>query len=109
MGCALAVDMQDGNVEKVTGFTCKRGKEYAYKEVTNPTRIVTSTVRVAGGILPVVSVKTERDVPKGRIGACMEDIRRVKAQAPVRIGDVLLEDIAGTGVRLVATKNVGSC
>ena len=73
MGCPLTVTMEAGEVISVTGNTCKRGDIYARKEVTNPTRIVTSTVRVTGGD-----------------------------------ADVLLEDVAGTGVDIVATKNVGT-
>ena len=67
MGCPLTVELEDGAVTKVTGNTCPRGDAYGRKEVTNPTRIVTSTVRVTGGTLPAVSCKTRSDVPKGKI------------------------------------------
>ena len=102
MGCPLIVTMEAGEVISVTGNTCKRGDVYARKEVTNPTRIVTSTVRVSGGDADMVSVKTKEDIPKGKIFEC------VKAPAPVYIGDVLVKDVAGTGVDIVATKNVES-
>ena len=59
LGCALTVTMEEGTVVSVTGNTCPRGDAYARKEVTNPTRIVTSTVRVQGGVCPMVNVKTE--------------------------------------------------
>ncbi len=106
MGCRMTVNMDKGQVHSVSGNTCKRGDAYARKEVTNPTRIVTSTVRVEGGVLPVVSVKTREDIPKGKIFACMEALAKVTVQAPVAIGDVVLPDAAGTGVDVVATKNV---
>ena len=106
LGCAITVTLEGGEVKEVVGFTCKRGKEYACKEVTNPTRIVTSTVRVFGGSAPTVSVKTAQDVPKEKIFQVMEDLRSVIVRAPVSIGDVVLEDAAGTGVSVVATKNV---
>ena len=67
MGCPLVVEMEDGAVVRVTGNTCPRGDAYARKEVTHPTRVVTSTVRVRGGTLPMVSCKTRRDVPKDKI------------------------------------------
>lgn len=67
MGCPLTVVMEAGKVTSVTGNTCKRGDIYARKEVTNPTRIVTSTVRVKGGCADMVSVKTKEDVPKEKI------------------------------------------
>lgn len=106
MGCQLKVTMKDGQVEKIEGNTCKRGAVYAEKEVTNPTRIVTSTVRVQGGQLPVVSVKTASDIPKGKIQECMIALKSVEVKAPVAIGSVVLENVAGTGVNIVATRNV---
>lgn len=76
------------------------------KEVTDPTRIVTTTVRVKNGSMPVVSVKTAQDIPKGKIFDCVEALRDVCVEAPVQIGDVILENVAGTGVDIVATGNV---
>lgn len=105
MGCPLTVKM-DGDQIEVSGNTCKRGAEYGKKEVTNPTRILTTTVRVANGTLAMVSVKTEKDIPKDKIFACVEALKGVIAEAPVAIGDVILSDAAGTGVNIVATKNV---
>jgi len=67
IGCQLEVEMEDNQILKITGNSCKRGEEYGRKECINPTRIVTSTVVVVGGILPVVSVKTELDIPKGLV------------------------------------------
>ena len=103
MGCSLLVEMREGKIKQITGYTCKRGKSYAEKEVTNPTRIVTSTVRVKGGIRPVVSVKTSTDIPKNRIFDCMEEIRNVRTEAPVISGEILLKNVCGTGADLVAT------
>ena len=95
MGCPLTVTMEAGEVISVTGNTCKRGDIYARKEVTNPTRIVTSTVRVTGGDADMVSVKTKEDIPKGKIFECVKALKTVEVPAPVHIGDVLLEDVAG--------------
>lgn len=106
MGCPLTVVMNGTEVESVSGNTCKRGEIYAKKEVTNPTRIVTSTVRVEGGSADMVSVKTKEDVPKGKIFDCIEALKDVIVKAPVHIGDVIIPDVAGTGVAIVATKNV---
>jgi CxxC motif-containing protein len=109
LGCALTVKMEGGSVVSVSGNTCKRGDDYARKEMTDPRRIVTSTVRVKGGILPVVSVKTEVDIPKNLIKKCLEELKDVEVPAPVSIGDVVLKDAAGTGISVVATKNLLSC
>lgn len=106
LGCPLKVETDSaGKVLSVTGNTCKRGEAYGKKEVTAPTRTVTSTVRVLGGSVPVVSVRTREDIPKDKIFAVMEEIRQAKATVPVHIGDVIIEDIAGTGVDLIATRN----
>lgn len=105
LGCQLHVTVQDGEVT-VSGNTCPRGAEYGKKEVTDPRRVVTSSVPVAGGELPMVSVKTAGDIPKGKIEECMKEIHALRAQAPIQIGDVLLENCAQTGVSIVATKEV---
>lgn len=109
MGCPLEVEMENGKVTKVTGNTCKRGEIYAQKECTNPTRILTSSVGVKGGIESVVPVKTEKDVPKEKIFQCMKDLKNVVVQAPVHIGDIVLKNISGTGVNIIATKEVKKC
>ena len=106
MGCPITVEMDGDEVVSVTGNTCKRGDVYARKEVTDPTRIVTSTVRVIGGKADMVSVKTKEDIPKGKIFDCVKALKGVEVEAPVRIGDVIVPDAAGTGVDIVATKNV---
>ncbi|HJB34738.1 MAG TPA: DUF1667 domain-containing protein [Candidatus Blautia merdipullorum] len=108
LGCGLTVTIKDGEVEKVQGNTCPKGEAYGKKEVTNPTRIVTSIVKVTGGVLPVVSVKTASDIPKEKIMDCARVLKEVEVQAPVSIGDVVLEDVCGTGVPMIATKNVSA-
>ncbi len=106
LGCQITVEMENGEVISVTGNTCKRGDVYARKEVTDPTRIVTSIVNVDGGTIPMVSVKTRSDIPKGKIFDCARALKGVAVQAPVHIGDVIVKDVAGTGVDVIATKNV---
>lgn len=107
LGCPLTVRLDGENIE-VKGNTCKRGEDYARKEVLNPMRIVTSTIRVLGGTGAMVSVKTKTDIPKGKIFECMKEISSAKVQAPVAIGDVLIADCAGTGVPVIATKNMAA-
>ncbi len=104
MGCPLTVTLENGVVTSVIGNTCKRGETYAKKEVTSPTRIVTSTVKVEQGNTPMISVKTKEDIPKGKIFECVEALKDVVVKAPVHIGDVVLENVADTGVDIVATK-----
>lgn len=106
MGCPLKIEIEEGKVRNISGNTCKKGDAYARKEVTSPTRTVTTTVRVRGGEQVVVPVKTKEDIPKDKIFACMEELRKVTVQAPVYIGDVIVEGVAGTGVPVVAIKNI---
>lgn len=108
LGCSITVTMNDTDVVSVTGNTCPRGDAYARKEVTNPTRIVTSTVRVQGGVSPMVNVKTASDIPKSKIFDCANALRDVVITAPVKIGDVVLSDVAGTGVDMIAAKNIAA-
>ena len=93
----------DGRVEKVEGNFCKRGVTYANDECTNPKRTVTSTVRCRSGA--VVSVKTDSTVPKGMMLDVMAEINRTVAEDNLRIGDVIIENVCGTGANVVATSN----
>ena len=106
MGCQITVKLEGGEIQEITGHTCKRGEDYARKEVTNPTRIVTSTVPVQGGKIAMASCKTANDIPKSKIFDCMKAIQGITVKAPVKIGDVLLADVCGTGVDIIATKDV---
>ena len=108
IGCAITVTQDDeGKVTEITGNSCQNGYLYAGNEVTNPTRIVTSTVRVDGGELPVVSVKTSGDIPKGRMFDCMKAINKVHVKAPVSIGDVACGDRDRRGRRHQMNHDMG--
>lgn len=107
LGCTVTVELDNGQITAVTGNTCKRGDDYARKEVTRPMRVVTSTVRVTGGDIPVVSVKTEQDIPKEKIMDIMRSLTGISVPAPVHIGDIILKNAAQTAVDIIATKEVG--
>ena len=106
MGCSLVVKTEGSTVFGVSGNHCKFGDIYARKEITDPTRMVTSTVMVEGGNLRLVPVKTETAVPKGKIMECMKALKTICVSAPVGVGDVIIENVAGTGVNVVATRAV---
>ena len=108
LGCNLTVEMDGGQVVSVNGNTCKRGDDYARKELTDPRRIVTSTVPVAAPKHPVVSVKTASDIPKEKIRECLCALKGVTLTAPVQIGDVIVENVADTGVDVIATKSISA-
>ena len=102
MGCRVTVETE-GAQTRVSGNQCKRGEAYCRQEVACPVRTVTSLVAVSGGEHPLCPVKTAQAVPKAKIPEVLKALRSLRVQAPVAIGDVLLKDIAGTGVDLVAT------
>ncbi len=103
IGCSIRVEMEGKEVLSVSGNNCPRGDAYARKELTAPSRIVTSTVKVKGGDRPVVSVKTASDIPKEKIMDVIREISKVELQAPVHIGDVVVSHVAGTDADIVAT------
>ena len=108
MGCQITVELEGEEILSVTGNTCAIGDKYARNEVLHPERTVTSTMVVDGGDRPRVSVKTAGNIHKDKIFQCMKEIDAVRAVAPIAIGDVLLPNVAGTGVDVIATKNVSA-
>ena len=104
MGCALHVEMKDGQVLSVSGNTCPRGETHAIGEIKNPVRSLTSIVRVTNREDTMVSVKSAAPVPKGKMFEIMERIHNTGVEAPVKIGDVILADVFGT--EIVATKEI---
>ncbi|MBP3913150.1 MAG: DUF1667 domain-containing protein [Lachnospiraceae bacterium] len=108
MGCQITVELEHGEILSVKGNTCAIGDKYARNEVLHPERTVTSTVVVDGGDKPRVSVKTAGNIPKDRIFDCMKEIDAVRVQAPVRIGDVMIENVVDSGVNVVATRNISA-
>ncbi|MDR0451751.1 MAG: FAD-dependent oxidoreductase [Treponema sp.] len=103
-GCHLQVDENNGFA--VTGNNCNRGEEYGRQEVTNPTRVITSTVCAAGGAIARMPVKTDKTIPKGRIFEAMKLLDDLEAKSPVKPGDVVVPDICGTGANFVSTRSL---
>lgn len=102
-GCRLTVDE---NTLAVTGNGCPRGAEYGKNELTHPVRVVTSTVRVEGADICRCPVKTAGSVPKEKMFAVMDALDGVCLHAPVHCGDVVLADVCGTGVDVVAMREL---
>ncbi|MEY8324018.1 FAD-dependent oxidoreductase [Lachnospiraceae bacterium 54-11] len=108
VGCLITVKKKEDGSLDITGNTCKKGEAYARSEMTAPVRTVTSMIRVEGGSGKVVPVKTAAEIPKEKIGACMDEIEARVVCAPVKVGDVLIENVAGTSVAVAATGNMES-
>ena len=98
-GCTLSVDAHKG---EVTGNGCSRGKDYGIAEVTNPTRVLTSTVSIRNALHPRLPVKTSQPIPKGKLLEAMALIDSIQVTAPVQIGDVIIPNFLNTGADLVA-------
>lgn len=105
-GCALDVTMEGEAVVKMEGNSCKRGIDYVTGELNDPRRMVTTTVRVRGGVHPLAPVYTESPIPKPRIFDLLAEIRKIELRAPVKFGDVVIENALGTGVNILASRNI---
>ena len=101
-GCHLKVDDE----MNVTGNTCPRGKVYALNEITNPTRMITSTVAIESTELHRVPVMTSKPIPKGKIFDVMNEINKVRVKAPIKIGDVIIKNVLGLDSDIIATRDI---
>ena len=101
LGCALEIQLKDDKIVSITGNNCPRGKVYAENECTNPQRTVTSTVKCEDGSL--ISVKTDKPIPKEKMSECIAIINKALATLPITIGDVIIEDVFGS--KIIATQN----
>ncbi len=106
MGCRIQVVLEDGSVTSLSGNSCPRGKEYAMQECIRPMRILTSTVRIDNAAARVIPVITEEAIPLNMMEEAMREIRTFRLSAPVKIGEVVCEDLAGTGVRLITSRSM---
>jgi CxxC motif-containing protein len=106
VGCRLQVDERPDGEIIVMGNGCNRGIVYAKKELTNPTRVITSTVKIKGGIHKRLPVKTSSDIPKGMNFDIMKELEKIEVESPIKVGTVLIKNVLGTGADIVATRNM---
>ena len=104
-GCRLEATRKDGEI-LISNAGCKRGKEYAINEITDPRRMVATTVRINHAIHPLLPVYTSEPFPKGRITELLKEIRKVEINAPVKMGQVVLENALGTGIDVLASRDL---
>ncbi len=102
-GCLVTVCGEAGNIVSVEGATCLRGKAYAESEFVCPVRILTGTVRVEGAAEPLLAVRSSKPLPRKQLLACMGELRKVRLRAPVKMHEVVIADILGTGADIIAT------
>lgn len=106
MGCVITVEGDNGIIDSIEGYTCPRGKNYAENEFVSPVRILTSTAKISGAKTPLVAVRSKSPVPKDKLFDCMAEIRKLCLEAPVSRGDVLIENVCGTGVDIISSADV---
>ncbi|MCQ2485605.1 MAG: DUF1667 domain-containing protein [Clostridia bacterium] len=106
VGCVITVEGENGSIDSIEGYTCPRGKNYAENEFVSPVRILTSTAKLTGAKSPLVAVRSKTPVPKDKLFDCMAEIRKLTVSAPLKRGDVLIENVCGTGVDIVSSADV---
>jgi CxxC motif-containing protein len=106
LSCLIRASCEAGKLRKIEGALCSKGRRYAEKEVTCPTRPLATTIEVIGGEHRLVSVKSDRELPKELIMPAMRHLATIRLQAPVDMGQVVVADILATGVNMVATRPV---
>ena len=105
MGCQLSVEHIEDEF-KVEGNTCKRGEKYAKEELTNPKRVINTTVKLENSYLQLLPVKTDDSIPKGMMFDIMKELDKLKITAPVNVGDIIIENVLNTGVNIISSKSV---
>ena len=105
-GCTLEVTVDGDTVVKVNGESCKKGVDYADREISDPRRMIASTVRVKNGFHPLVPVYSLSPVPKPLIKDVLAELRKVELTAPVEQGTVVVENVLGTGVNIIVSRDM---
>jgi CxxC motif-containing protein len=105
-GCGLSLDIENCRIVNVTGNACPKGKEYAISEIEHPSRILTSTALAEGLALRMIPVRTDSAIPKAKILEAMEEIKKIRINKPVSIGEIIVKDFLGLGVNLVSTRQI---
>ena len=104
--CNLNIQIDNKKILSVKGALCKRGEEYAYQEITNPKRKIASSIKVINGELPLVSIRLSAPIPKNEVFNVMGEIKKTEVHAPIKIGQVLIKNVLGLGIDIIATKNI---
>jgi CxxC motif-containing protein len=106
MSCPLELTIVDGEILEITGNSCKLGEDYAKQEYNAPSRMVSTTIACTLGLWPRLPVKTATAVPKGKVVAVVQALHTLEIKAPVQMGQVILDDVADTGIAVVATRSL---
>jgi len=105
-GCTVEVEFEDDEIKDISGYSCMKGKGYVEDEFHDPRRILTTTVKIRGAKYPRIPVRTETGVPKDELGCCLEKLNRVELEAPVDVGDVVVDGICSTDINVVTSRSL---
>ncbi len=104
-GCQIQAISKGSNIE-FEGYTCQRGLEYAQQEYFEPKRILTTTIRVENGFLPLIPVRTDKPILKEKLNKALNEIAKTQVKAPIKMGQILIENILGLGSNVIASRNL---
>ncbi len=106
IGCEIDVEENEGKLILLNGNMCARGKEFVIQELKEPIRVLTTTVRIKGAEFNMLPVRTDKPIPKRLIPIIMEDIAKIEVNAPIKMYKVIVKNIAGTRVNIIATRSM---
>lgn len=106
IGCNIIVEGEGENITSINGYQCNRGLEYGKNEFAHPVRILTTTVKVENSSTPLLSVRSNKPIPKELIMDCMEIIKEVKITPPVNSKKVIISNICNSGADIIATASI---
>ncbi len=104
-GCLVHVENVNGELI-IEGHSCKRGEDYAREEFISPKRILTTTMLVENGFLPLIPVRSDRPIPKDRLRDTLKEIAQTIADAPIKMGDILIENVLGLEINIIASRDL---
>ena len=108
LGCHLVVEQSEGGAWRIDGYSCKKGKTYALQEVSDPRRMVATTVAIEGALWRRLPVRTATPIPKDLMLPLCQHVHTLRLRAPVKMGDVVLRDALGTGIDVIATRSLAA-
>lgn len=105
-GCKIELEYEGEEIKDISGYSCVKGKEYVKDEFHDPRRILTTTVKIRNAKYPRIPVRTETGVPKDELDCCLEELKKIQLEAPVKIGEVVIGDVCGTGISVTASRSL---
>ncbi|MDP4146165.1 MAG: DUF1667 domain-containing protein [Bacillota bacterium] len=105
-GCKMEIYKSNLEIYNISGYGCEKGKKYAEQEVINPSRILTTTVKIKNGHINRLPVRSEGTISKNQMIKCIGVIREAEVEAPIKQGDVIIENILGSGINIIASKSI---